>query len=290
MPNEIDKFITATDNANDYSDDRLAKLEQARLEEIDNLMSNAQDRDEQLWDELDVDTTLTVKDFEEIDIEDRDIEWILGLSGITSASQTQFFLDEREETLIKPMAYRDQRMDGFDLTAAQLQIAGKRGVKFVPETEFVTLQAKYLDELSFLRDMDNANLYTALRDAKALKPFDQHVADSMRYVSRMTSYPENSEQWTQAVNDLIEKDSKRAMEIMNRRSVERLSVEKQIGGNLSALMAWIVEGGSATCSLCFARAGVILPYDEWQESGLPGEEVCLGGGYCRCHLHAVIQA
>ena len=290
MANEIDRFITATDNANDYADHLLAQLEQARLEEVDELMNNENNRDEDLWLDIGVSPELTVNDYEQTDDDERDIQWILGLAGISVASQTQFFLDERDKTLIEPLAYRGQKMDPFQLTAAQLRIAGKRGVLFTPETEFVRLQSKYLNEVSFLKTMDNVELYNALQEAGALRSFDQHVADSMQYVSRMTNYPENSTQWKAAVNDLIDKDSKRAIESMNRRSVERLYVQQQTGGDPQAMMAWIVEGGKNTCSECARRAGVIMSLAQWEESGLPGEEVCLGGGYCRCHLAIVFEA
>jgi len=290
MPDEISKFITASDNANDYSDDLLDKLEQARLEEIDNLMNDAENRDDELWEDMGVAPELIVEDYEEIEEEDRDLEWIIGLAGLSVASQTQFFLDNREDTVIKPLAYREQVMEPFELTASQLKTAGIRGVDFISDVEFVKLQTKYLDELSFLRNMSNTELYNTLLDAGALRPLDQHVADSMQYVSRMTSYKPGSTQFKAAVNDLIAADSKRAMKVMNRRSVERIYVQRQADGDPTKRFAWIVEGGPKTCSECVFRAGQIMTLEEWQSAGMPGEEVCLGGGYCRCHLAVVIEA
>ena len=287
MPDKSSQFIVASDNATEYSDYLVEQLEQERLEEIDNLMSRDDNRDDDLWVALGVSATLTVQDYENEPEQERDLDWVLGLAGLAAASQTQFFLDAREDTLIKPLAYRAQLMDGFELSAAELTTAGKRGVEYVSESAFRSIQAKWYNDFSFMRELDNRTLYDALREANALKSFDQHVADSMQYVSRMTNYKPNSPQFVNAVNDLIDKDSKRAIQTMNRRSVERIYTARQIDGDMSTRMAWIVEGGSNTCSECYARAGQILTYAEWESEGLPGEEVCLGGGRCRCHLHAV---
>jgi hypothetical protein len=287
VPDKPQQFIVASDNATEYSDAQMDSLEQQRLEDIDNLMNSTEDRDEELWDEMGVDEELTVKDYEEVEEEDRDLEWTLGLAGIAVASQTQFFLDNREQTLLKPLAYREQLMSGFKLTPAQMRIAGKRGVLYISDTKFKALQTKWLNETAFLREMSNTELYNALLDAGALRPTSQMITDSMQYVSRLTSYKPGTPQFKAALNDLIAKDSKRAVVSMNRRSVERIYTARQIDGDETTPMAWIVEGGPSTCSECVVRAGQIRTYAQWEATGLPGEEVCLGGGRCRCHLEAV---
>lgn len=287
MPDRASQFIVASDNATEYSDWRIDALEQKRLEDIDELMNHDDERDDDLWLALGVSSELTVQDYEQEPEQDRNLDWVLGLAGLAAAAQTQFFLDNRDETIARPLAYRMQMVDGFELGSSVLTSAGRRGVEYVSDTAFQTLQSAWMNETAFLRQMDNVELYNALVEAGALRPFDQHVADSMQYVSRMTSYKPGSPQFKAAVNDLIAKDSKRAVQTMNRRSVERLYVQHQIDGDVSTPMAWIVEGGSNTCSECSARAGEIRTYAEWEADGLPGEEVCLGGGRCRCHLHAV---
>ncbi len=287
MPDKSRQFIVASDNATEYSDDQVEKLAQQRLEDIDNLMNSDEDRDEELWDEIGVDSELVVKDYEKVEEDERDLEWALGLAGIAVASQTQFFLDNREQTLFKPLAYREQLMHGFNLTPAQMKLAGKRGVEYISDTKFKSLQAKWLNQTSFLKEMSNTELYNALVEAGAMRPSSQMITDSMQYVSRLTSYKPGSPQFKAALNDLIAKDSKRAVVSMNRRSVERIYTARQIDGDDSTRMAWIVEGGPNTCSECIVRAGQILTYAQWESAGLPGEEVCLGGGRCRCHLEAV---
>ncbi len=287
MSDTIKDFIESSDNANDYNDSRTVLLEQQALEDIDNLFTSNLERDDELWSLLEVDNQTVVADYSAIEIDDRDLNWTLGLAGISAAATTQFFLDNRQQTIINPVAYREQVLEGFSLSRGQLVIAGKRGVELSQTAGFQALRADVLNELSFLKDMSNSELYNALLERNALRSFDDVLADQMQYVSRMTNLPPNSPQFNEAVADLVSSDSKRGIQQMNRRAVERIHTEREADGSLKTLLVWITEGGPTTCSYCLDRGGEVRTYGQWIESGLPGAEVCKGGDRCRCQLAAV---
>jgi len=281
----VESYIKAHDNANDYADDLIAKLEPKALVDIDGLMRGDDARDEELWTELGINSELSIADYEVDPREDRDLEWTLGLAGLSAASSTQFFLDNREETIIKPVAYREQVLSGFVLTQAQLVQAGKRSVTIVSEARYVALQSRFIDELSFLREMRSVELYETLLDYGAMRPADQLIADQVGYVSRMTRYQPGSTQFKEEVSRLIDRNSTRVLKGQNRRAVEGVSAFREADGDLDTLMVWIVEGGKGTCDYCLDMAGTVATYREFlDEIGTPGSDICKGGDLCRCHL------
>ncbi len=123
-----EEYIQASDNANDYTDNLMAKLEQRAVEDMDDLIINTARRDVDLWTEIRVSPELTMSDYDEVKRDDRDLEWSTGLAGIAAASLHQFTLDNREETIIKPLAYRQQVVGtiAVQMTREQLIQAGKR--------------------------------------------------------------------------------------------------------------------------------------------------------------------
>jgi hypothetical protein len=286
MPTEIDKFVIANDNAGDYADAQIKGLNQQALEDIDDLFNNVEGRDPVFWEVAEVDPMLVVADYEQVEIDDRDLDWSLGLAGLSAAATTQFFLDEAETTIVKPLAYREQVLDGFDLTQSQLIAAGKRQFESEAAEHFVKLQAKYLNEVSFLAEMEPAALYRQLLEYDAIMPMEKQIADAMGYVSRMTNYPPGSEQFTAEVNRLIDRNSGDVMRQNNRRAVQRIYSFREADGDPNALMVWLLES-SAPCTYCVDRAGEIDTYANWVERGLPGPEVCAGGNRCHCQLSAV---
>ncbi len=282
----VEDFITASDTAVEYSDNQIAKLEQQALEDIDGHF-RGYDRDVDLWQELGVPPELTIKDYEIEDIDDRDLEWALGLAGIGAASSTQFLLDNRDETIIKPVAYREQVLAGFALSRSQLIQAGKRSVTIVTEAKYVALQTRYVKDLAFLAEMDSVTLYNTLLEYDAILPADKLIANQMGYVSRMTNYQPGSPQWKEAVSNLIDVNSKGNLNQMNRRAVQQVYTYRETDGDFNTELVWIVEGGPNTCQYCLDRAGEIMTYREWIDQGLPGSDVCAGGDRCRCQLAAV---
>ena len=51
---------------------------------------------------------------------------------------------------------------------------------------------------------------------------------------------------------------------------------------MSDLWVWISVGDNRTCPDCADRNGTYLTYNEWQNSGFPGEGSTICGGNCRC--------
>ncbi len=277
MPDVITEYIEANDNASDYADSHIAGLEQDALEDIDDLFNSVENRDMELWDVMeDVDLNLTIEDYDNEEI--RGLDWSLGMASISAASLSQFFLENRTETIIEPVAYRTQLLEGFNLTRAQLITAGKRGFEIAGTAAFETLSAEVLERFAFMNQLSNVELYEHLLKYDAIRPVEQTIASAQGYVSRMTNYKPGSTQFKEEVANLISRNSKRGLQGMNRRAVSQLHTIEQIGGDIKKLVVWIVEGGKNTCSFCASNAGDVHTYEEWASVyGLPGSDVCLGG-------------
>jgi hypothetical protein len=284
MPNEVTEYIKASDNASDYADSLIEGLEQQAREDIDDLYRSPTNRDDELWTLLGVDTELTIDEYDEELL--RGIDWSLGVAGISGAATTQFFLVERDDTIIKPAAYREQVLAGFALSKSELVRAGKRGVELVSTARFQVLQAEYLEKFAFLKDLSNTELYNTLLEYNAIRPFEQTVVSAQGYVARMTNYKPGSPQFKQEVAKLIDVNSTRGIKSMNRQAISQIHTLGQIDGDATTPLVWIVEGGPTTCSFCLANAGEVDTYNGWVERGLPGADICLGGDLCRCQLAA----
>ena len=103
----------------------------------------------------------------------------------------------------------------------------------------------------------------------------------------MTDLRPGDPRLVEEVANLIDVNAGDTMRNMNRRSLEQLYTHREIDGNVQQDMAWIGEGGPNACYRCTDNYGEVKTYAEWQETGLPGAETCLGGDRCRCHLAAV---
>jgi len=286
MTDTIDAYVKATDEAADFVTHQLAKIYPQALEDIDDLFRSVDNRDPELWDELDVDSEITVDEYEVE--EDRDLDWILGMAGISAASLTQFTIDNAETLIFEPVAYKEQLLEPFKLTEKQLISAGKRGAVATADvvTEFVTIKKRFLTDLNVLRKLDTVELYRTLVRYDAMIPMDKLMADAAGYVSRMTAYRAGSTQWKEAVSNLVDFNSKRALTGMTRRSVERIHSYREADGVGSVKMVWIGEGGKNTCGFCLDNYGVVKTYDQWTQDGMPGADICAGGDLCKCGLAA----
>jgi len=287
MADIVTEYIQANDNANEYSNKLLKEIQPQALEDIDDLIISDENRDVELWDEFEVDPGLVSADYDDTEVEDRDLDWVIGLAGLSAAASVQFFLDNREDLIINPSAYRLQKMDRFSMTREQLVRAGKREVLTVPLETYERLQANFVAEFSSLKNVGNKELYNILTETKALRPIEKHVADSMSYVSRMTNYPKGSPQFKGAVADLVNTETKQGLMGMNRRSVDMLNTVQKSGGDIKTLMVWILDPSSKHCQYCPEWAGEVRTLEEWESDGLPGAEVCAGGDKCNCHLDSI---
>ena len=283
-PGEI---IAANDNASDYADAQMEAFSQRAAEDIDYLMREEEGRDLELWTLLSVSEVATLADYDRATREERDLDWTEGLGGLGAASTTQVFLDNRDETIVKPVAYREQVIGSLVVTATALKTAAKRSIDYLPIAKFEPLQAAYIEEFAFLSELSNAELYTVLVENGAMRPVDKLIADQMGYVSRMTDLRPGDPRFAEEVAGLINQNSTTNIASMNRRAVEQIHAQREINGDVNTEMVWIVEGGASTCSYCLARAGMVKSYKEWQLVGMPGAETCKGGDRCRCHLAAL---
>ncbi len=284
MPATAEEILLANDNASDYADKLMEDLEQVAAEDIDDLMNRLDNRNPELWAVLGVAPDLVVDDYDDVERDMRGLDWTEGLAGISAASTTQVFIEQRDETIIKPLAYREQTLGALVVTAPILVQAAKRAVEVEATKVYVKLQAKYLNDVKFIKAMDDVQLYDLLLETKSLRSFDKVVADQMGYVSRMTGLRPGDPRFNEEMSKLIEVNSGDYMKRQNRRTVERLYTKREIGGDTKSKMVWIVEGGPRTCSACHSNAGEIKTYEEWENYGLPGASTCFGGDRCRCHL------
>ena len=284
MPDKVAQYIAASDNASDYSDHLMDQIQQDAAEDIDDMFTSSANRDADLWDSWDVSPELVVADYDEIPRLERDLNWTLGMAGISAAATTQFFLDNAEQTIIKPTAYREQVLAGFVLTRSELIAAGKRSTKLNHTLSFVQLKDEFRAGMGFLSGIPSSELYTTLLESEAILPLEKRIADAVGYISRMTNYPPNSIQFKEEVSSLIDVNSGRNLKRMNRRAVERVHSYRDANGDGQTLMVWLVEGGPGTCSWCLENAGVVDTYEGWIQNGLPGAETCKGGDSCQCHL------
>jgi len=283
MPkDDIKAYVEASDNASDFADTRIDALEQKAREDIDDLYRNETNRDVELWEAFEVDPELVLNDYDAEEI--RGLDWSLGLAGISAAAGAQFFLDNREETIIKPAAYREQALAGFALTRTQLVRAGKRGFELEAVSRYAQLRAEYLEKFAFMREVSNAELYEVLHSYGAIQSTEQAIVGAQKYVSRLTAYKPGSPQFKEEVSKLIDVSSKRGLREANRRAIAQINTVQQIGGDVKKPLVWIVEGGPNTCSYCASNAGEVDTYEGWEARGLPGAETCLGGDSCRCML------
>jgi hypothetical protein len=283
MPTEIEQFLAASDNATDYSDSLIDGLEQDALEDIDELFTSEEMRDVDLWETLGVPPDVVVEDYEIIETEARDLDWSEGLAGISVAAMTQYFLDNREKTLLDPVAYRLQVTDEYQLEQNDLKQAGKRLVTVDPRPGFVTIKPRYHAIVAEFLGMSNTELYQSLLDARAILNPARAIANSMGYAGRALYYATGSPQFKGEISGLV-RHSTIELTGLNRQATSQLHSMIRTGGKLDTLMTWIAEGGGKICEYCANLGGDTRTYGQWLERGLPGAAVCKGGDRCRCQL------
>jgi hypothetical protein len=276
MPDPVEEYIKASDNASDYSDHLMDELQQEAAEDIDDMFRSAENRDADLWALWQVNPELVVDDYDAVPRLERGLDWTLGLAGISAASTTQFFLENSEETILKPVAYREQVLEPFNLTRAQMIQVGKRGTEYAVQTQFVVLEADFVGGMGFIRGIPTSELYERLLADEAILPIEKRIADASGYVARMTSLPPGSVQFKEEVANLVNVNSTRNLKKMNRRAVERIYSFREANGDGKTLMIWLVES-EKPCVYCVGNAGEIDTYENWIINGLPGAETCAGG-------------
>ena len=287
---QVDAYVKATDEAADFVTHQAESLQQRALEDIDDLYRNVGERDPELWDELEAEPETTIEEYEAE--EERDLGWILGVSAMSAAALTQFAMDNARSLIFEPVAYKEQLLGSYNFSRGDLVRAGRRGaVGYADEavTQFQAIQSRYIDDVltPFVR-MNTVDLFRTLRDYGALPTESKLIGDASGYVARMTNYRPGSVQFKQAVNNLLDQSSGRALKGINREAVRSIYTEREANGDLDTLMVWMGEGGKNTCGFCLDQFGVIKTYSQWQQDGMPGADICAGGMLCKCSLHAVL--
>lgn len=283
-----DAFVRAFDESGDYAQHQIEAAKQLALEEIDDLLRSSENRDRQLWGELDVDMGATLGDYEEED--DRDLDWMLGFAAMGAAASTQFAMDNADELILFPIAYRHQLLIGYDMSTGDLMAAGRRGgvgLQVESVTEFRKLEAQYLNDLATLRSMDPVELYRQLREYNAIPPIEKATAKALGFVERMSGFAARTPQFLEAASGLVDHLAGRGLMAQTRRAIERIDTQIQSLGDLSKLFVWMCEGGRRTCGYCLSRAGEVKTLRQWTDEGMPGADVCIAGDLCKCGLWAV---
>lgn len=105
----------------------VERNEQANLELIDQLLTDEGARDEGIFELVGAPVDETIQDYEIIEIEDRDLQWVAGLSAIIVASRLQAFISHREE-LFQLFSAREKALVGVDIETSELKKAAKQGI------------------------------------------------------------------------------------------------------------------------------------------------------------------
>lgn len=278
--------------------DLLAKkLRQPAAERIDELLHDPRNRDEELWRQAGVpDVTVTVDDYEEVPVAERDFLWVAGLAALTTAARLQVFAEERAEVL---KAYERRRRDvnGLQLPPDELEAAAIQGISKA-EIKRRTRELEEIEEepdespieelatIAALRRLSNADYIDELQAAEMIPSWNVAQQAAVRHTSRMIEYRTGSESFLSAKSVLIDSQSNDGIVTLLRRSSQQFTTLDEIDSPDDELI-WITEGDSSVCSPCKRRGGVVKTYSEWRVLGMPGAGVCLGEDRCRCDLRRV---
>lgn len=98
MPTAED-LIRAEEKEQARIDMFVESIEQDALEEIDNLLHNEAGRDPEIFALVGADPEVTIDEYEEIPVEERDINWLVGLSAMVVGCRLQVFATHRKRIL-----------------------------------------------------------------------------------------------------------------------------------------------------------------------------------------------
>ncbi len=112
----------------------VESIEQDALEEIDHLLHNEQGRDPEIFEMVGADPEINIDEYEAVPVEERDFNWLAGLSAMVVACRLQFFAANRKRVLglfssrAKHIGGAADGLDRQDLVRAAKQGISKEGI------------------------------------------------------------------------------------------------------------------------------------------------------------------
>ncbi len=213
----------------------VENIEQEALEDIDELLHNEAARDPEIFELVGADPEVTIDEYEEVPVDERDFNWVAGLSALAVAARLQFFASKREQ-VGRLFSARAKNIGGLRLGRADLVRAAKQGItkdgirkakdflKAAGDTLPVTPEAVAavgrVPSVAQLGKLTDAELLATLEEFGVLAPWNTMQSQAAAYVTRMTELQPGTVQFQAAVNNLISSESRRGLLGMTRRAAQ----------------------------------------------------------------------
>lgn len=172
----------------------------------------------------------------------------------------------------------------FDFPVPERQL-DKKGARLIAPgiKQGASPQQARLPRIEDMSRLSKKQLTDVLQHYGVMKPWDSMIADTSKYLERVSGIVEGDPRWKQEMDALLGSEQ-RALVSLSRRVSEKWSTLDAIDGNVKQELMWITHTDDSLCENCEDRGGEIKTFEEWSAEGLPGASVCLGGDQCRCEL------
>lgn len=130
MSNPVEKLLDAEADKQALIDEITEDREESFRNRYQELLWNVDERDTELWAIFVEDATITLADFEAVDVINRDHEWIAGMSAMLAATKQQAWLEVFGVDLLEIAENEGRKIDRQvnKLSKDQLKIAAVKGV------------------------------------------------------------------------------------------------------------------------------------------------------------------
>ena len=102
-------------------------ITQDALEEIDDLLHHEENRDPEIFELVGADPDVTIDEYEAVPVEERDFNWVIGMSAMAVAARLQVFASNRDG-LFRILSARARNVNTLSLERADLVSAAKTGI------------------------------------------------------------------------------------------------------------------------------------------------------------------
>lgn len=130
MSQSIEKLLNAEADKQAELDELIEGKSPEALEMFRDLLTNADNRDAELFEEFGIDPSLTVADYEAVLPFDRGPDWVMGFSAMWAASRMQVWLDLYALDILELSEREGRKIEkitkGMEL--ADMVKAGKQGI------------------------------------------------------------------------------------------------------------------------------------------------------------------
>lgn len=130
MPSPVDYLLDAQADKQALIDEVTEEKQEEFRARYMELLWNVAERDHILWSRFIEDTQITVADFEEVEVDDRDPEWSIALAALWAASRQQAWLEVYGIDLIELAEKEGRKIETSvnGMTREQLKTAAVQGI------------------------------------------------------------------------------------------------------------------------------------------------------------------